>query len=212
MILKALEVGYLGTDCYVVGSETTGEGMVIDPAGEENRILQAVKDAKLDIKLIVLTHGHPDHIAALGEVKKATGARVAIHPDDAPALNSAETRSFSAMFGIAFNEPPEPDWLLKEGDVIKLGELEFKVMQTPGHSPGCICLEGEGVVFSGDTLFNYGVGRTDLPGGNYKKLMASLNDKLMKLPDETLVYPGHGPHSTIGAERKNNPFLRGDFI
>lgn len=211
MILKRLEVGMLGTNCYVVGSETTKEGMVIDPAAEDKRILKTVKDLGLDIKLIVLTHSHPDHIGSISSVKEATGAQLAIHADDAEGLRSAETRSFSAMFGLAYKEPPDPESLLKEGDSIDLGDLHFKVVHTPGHSPGGICLVGHGVAFTGDTLFNYGIGRTDLAGGSYNQLLNSIHTRLMVLPDETVIYPGHGPHSTIGAERKGNPFIRGVF-
>lgn len=209
MILKRLEVGMLATNCYIVGSESTKEGIVIDPADEAKRILKAIKDTGLDIKLIVLTHNHPDHIGAVNDVKDATGAKLAIHHDDADGLKSAENRSFNSMFGLKYRESPEPDRLLKEGDSIDLGDLHFKVLHTPGHSAGGICLVGHGVAFTGDTLFNYGIGRTDLSGGSYNQLLNSINTKLMALPDETAVYPGHGPPSTIGAERKGNPFLRG---
>ncbi len=205
MIVEMLAVGPLATNCYIVGSGSGREGMIIDPGGEAKRILKKVSDLKLDIKSIVLTHGHTDHVDALREVKEATGADIAAHTDDASTL---EDRSLSALLGISPQALPSPDRLLKDGDKIDIGDgLRFMVLHTPGHTPGGICLLGEGVVFSGDTLFNYGIGRADLPGGNPSQLMASINSKLMVLADETIVYPGHGPETTIGAERRGNPFL-----
>ena len=205
MILETLEVGPLATNCYIVGSESGGEGMIIDPGGDAKQILKKVSDLKLDIKLIVLTHGHIDHVGALGEVKEATGADIAAHTDDVKTLGDD---SLSVLFGISQPAPPLPDRLLKDDDNIALGNLNFMVRHTPGHSPGGICLLGEGVVFSGDTLFNYGIGRSDLPGGNYNQLIDSINSKLMVLADDTIVYPGHGPKTTVGAERRGNPFLQ----
>jgi len=206
MILKNLVVGPLAANCYLVGSESSKEGMIIDPGDEAEVILSNVEDLELDIKSIVLTHGHIDHIGALKEVKEATGAEVAIHTDEAESLQG---QPLSTMFGISYPAPPPPDRLLKDGDGIDIGDLHFEVLHTPGHSPGCICLLGEGVLFSGDTLFNYSIGRTDLPGGNYSQLMNSIHTRLMVLPDNTTVYPGHGPDTTIGAERSGNPFLHG---
>jgi len=181
--------------------------MIIDPGAEAVVIMNKVSDLGLDIKFIILTHGHIDHVAALKEVKEATGAKVAIHTDDASSLQGQSF--FAEQFGLSYQVPPSPDGLLKDGDSIDIGDLHFLVLHTPGHSPGGICLLGQGVVFSGDTLFNYGIGRYDLPGGDYSQLMKSIDTKLMVLPDETTVYPGHGPGTTIGAERRSNPFLHG---
>ena len=206
MILKRLVVGPFASNCYIVGSESNQEGMIIDPGDEAEAILKNVKDLGLDIKSIVLTHGHIDHIGAVKEVKEATGAEVAIHADDAQALQES---SVSAMFGLSYPTPLPADRLLNDGDSIDIGDLHFLVVHTPGHSPGGICLVGEGMVFSGDTLFNYGIGRYDLPGGSYNQLMNSIHTKLMVLPDNTIAYPGHGPDTTIGAERRGNPFLIG---
>jgi len=205
MILKMLVVGPFMSNCYIVGSESTEEGMIIDPGAEAKEILNNVKELGLNIKIIVLTHAHIDHIGALKEVKDATGAEVAIHGDDADLLRE---RSLGMAFGISYPNPPAPDRLLKGGDSIDIGDLHFLVLHTPGHSLGGICLFGHGIVFSGDTLFNYGIGRTDFPGCSYNQLMNSIHTKLMVLPDDTVVYPGHGPDTTIGAERRGNPFLR----
>ena len=206
MIVEKLVVGPFASNCYIVGSQSNKEGMIIDPGDEAKQILKRVKDLELDIKFIALTHGHIDHTGALKEVREVTGAKVAIHADDAKSL---KVQSLSRIFGLSYPTPPPPDRLLKDGDSIDVGDMHFEVLHTPGHTSGGICLLGEGVVFSGDTLFNYGVGRTDLPGGSSSQLMNSIQTKLMTLPDNTVVYPGHGPDTTIGAERKGNTFLRG---
>lgn len=206
MIVEKLVVGPFASNCYIVGSQSNKEGMIIDPGDEAKQILKRVKDLELDIKFIVLTHGHIDHTGALKEVKEATGAEVAVHGDDAKSLNN---QLVAIAFGLSYPAPPPPDRLLKGGDSIDVGDLHFEVLHTPGHTPGGICLLGQGVVFSGDTLFNYGVGRTDLPGGSSSQLMNSIQTKLMTLPDNTVVYPGHGSDTTIGAEREGNPFLSG---
>ncbi len=204
MILKKLAVGPLDTNCYIVGSESNKEGMIIDPGDEAEVILSSVKDLELEIRFIVLTHGHIDHIGALKEVKEATGAEVAIHTDEAQSL---QRQSSSTMLGLSYPTPLPPDRSLQDEDSLDIGDLHFLVLHTPGHSPGCICLLGQGVVFSGDTLFNLGIGRTDLPGGNYSQIMNSIHTKLMVLPENTIIYPGHGQGTTIGIECKWNPFL-----
>ena len=206
MIVRKLEVGPFASNCYIIGSEADREGMIIDPGDEAKLILSEVKDLGLDIKVIALTHGHIDHIGALKEVKEATGAQVAIHTDDVRVLKD---RFLSIFLGIRRRSPPPPDRLLNDGDTISVGGLKFTVIHTPGHSQGSICLLGEGVLFSGDTLFNYGVGRSDLPGSgsNHNQLIDSIQRRLLVLDDDIKVYPGHGPETTIGAERRGNPFL-----
>ncbi len=207
LIIKKLVVGSLSANCYVVGSEATGEGMVIDPGGNAQDIVNAIIDSGLDIKIIVLTHGHSDHIAALYDIQDRTGAEVAIHAEDADFLHGRG--SFSTMFGISYKTPEPPDRLLREGDVIDIGSLQFSVLHTPGHTPGSICLLTGDKVFTGDTLFYRGIGTTLMPGSSRRQLIDSIHAKLMVLPDSTIIYPGHGRETTIGAERKNNPYVRG---
>ena len=209
MIVKALVVGPFSSNCFIVGSEKTKEGMIIDPGADAPNILNTVRNLGLSIVLIVATHNHIDHVGALRSVKDATGAKYAVHEADAREAKPAVFgRMMGLMLGSSLRAPPKPDRLLKDADVIEIGDLKFKVLYTPGHTPGGISLLSDGVVFSGDTLFNFGIGRTDLEGGDYCKLMDSIMTKLMVLPDSTIVYPGHGPETTIGAEKKGNPFLR----
>ena len=210
MILKALELGPFASNCYIVGSEKTKEGMIIDPGTEAETIMESVRQLGLSIKLIVATHAHPDHIMALRQVEEATEAPFAMHEAEA---SGGIVQAMAGMLGMLMagssGAPPKPERLLKDGDIIEVGDLRFAVLHTPGHSPGGISLYGHGVVFSGDTLFNFGIGRTDFPGCSYTELMDSIHNKLMALPDETVVLPGHGPQTTIATERKYNPFLRG---
>jgi len=210
MILKMLVLEPFGSNCYIVGSETTKEGMIIDPGSEAKLILGNVAELGLTIKLIVATHTHPDHVGALKDVKEVTKAEFAIHKAEAEGnVQQGLVQAFVPMLGISFQPLPKPDRLLNGGDTIDVGELQFLVLHTPGHSPGGISLLGQGVVFSGDTLFNFGIGRTDFPGCSYAQLMNSIHTKLMVLPDETVVLSGHGPQTTIGVERRMNPWLRG---
>jgi len=210
VIIERVVVGPFASNCYIIGSESDKVGMIIDPGDGAKEIMNKVKDLELDIKHIVLTHGHIDHIGALKKVKEATRAEVAVHADDAQSLKERGGFLMSLVtVGLSYPTPPPPDRLLKDGDSIEVGDFHFLVLHTPGHTPGGICLLGEGVMFSGDTLFNCGIGRTDLPGGNYNQLMDSIKTKLMVLPDNTVIYPGHGPETTIGAERTDNPFLSG---
>ncbi len=208
MILKALfDLGPFASNCYIVGAEATKEGMIIDPGAEADTILENVRQLGLDIKLIVATHTHIDHIAALKAVKQATDAPFAIHEAEGGRVMQGMARMMGILMTRSLSPPPKPDRLLTDGESIEIGDLSFAVIHTPGHSPGGISLYGHGVVFSGDTLFNLGIGRYDMPGCSYTKLMDSL-EKLMSLPDETVVLPGHGPQTTIATERKYNPFLR----
>jgi len=206
VIIKKIEVGPFASNCYIVASKNNKEGMIIDPGDEAGRIMEEVKREGLDIKMVVMTHGHLDHTAALKEVKEATGASIAIHKDEVKILNN---KFVSIFLGMRYRTPPDAERLLEDGDVISVGEMEFRVIHTPGHTPGGICLLGEGVLFSGDTLFFSSVGRSDIPtsGGSHHQLIQSIKEKLLTLDDDIKVYPGHGPETTIGAERRGNPFL-----
>jgi len=207
MILKLLTVGPFASNCYIVGSESSKRGIIIDPGAEAKLILKTVNDLGLTISLIVVTHMHFDHVGALTPVKEGTGAKFALHEAETEAGLGVFSRMLSSMTGGSFSQLPKPDRLLKDGDTIDIDGLHFTVLHTPGHSPGGISLYGHEIVFAGDALFNYGIGRTDFPGCSYDQLMDSIQNKLMTLPDETIVYPGHGPSTTIGEERRGNPFL-----
>jgi len=206
LIIKRLVVGHLSANCYVVGLKSSGEGMVIDPGGNEQDIFKAITESGLEITTIVLTHGHSDHIAALRDIQERTGAQVAIHIEDADFLEGYG--SVSSQFGISYKTPHPPDRLLREGDVIDVGGLSFTVVHTPGHTPGSICLLSDDKVFTGDTIFRRGIGTTLMPGSSRPELIESIRRRLMTLPDETIIYPGHGRETTIGAERRDNPYVR----
>ena len=206
LIIKRLVVGSLSANCYIVGNAETLEGMVIDPGGNPEDILKVITDSRLNIEIIVLTHGHSDHIAALYDIQDRTGADVAIHIEDADFLEGRG--AYSSMFGISYKTPETPDRLLREGDVINIGSTSFKVVHTPGHTPGSICLLTDSKVFTGDTLFYRGIGTTLMPGSSRRQLIDSIRTRLMVLPDDFRIYPGHGRESTIGAERMNNPYIR----
>ncbi|MFC1971668.1 MBL fold metallo-hydrolase [Chloroflexota bacterium] len=204
MIIRKLIVGPVAGNCYIIGSEATKEGIIIDPGAEADKILKNVKELGLKIKLIVLTHRHQDHVGAAAMVKEATGAEVATHGNVAKYL----PQSPSYLIQQGYEAPPPPDRILKGGDSIDISDLHFTVLYTPGHTECGISLVGDRVAFTGDTLFNYGIGRYDLVDGNYRNLMDSIKTKLMVLPDDTRVFPGHGPDTTIAIERRANPFLR----
>ncbi|UCC59404.1 MAG: MBL fold metallo-hydrolase [Dehalococcoidia bacterium] len=208
MILKELVVGPFASNCFIVGSEATKEGMIIDPGANAESIVNTARGLGLSIVLIVATHSHIDHVGALGKVKELTGADYAVHEADVEGMSpSMFGRVFGVVMGGSMKSPPQPDRLLHDSDIIHVGDLSFTVLHTPGHTAGGISLLGDGVIFSGDTLFNFGIGRTDLSGGDYVTLINSIMTKIMELPDDTIVYPGHGPSTTVGAERHRNPFL-----
>jgi hydroxyacylglutathione hydrolase len=206
MLVTTLSVGPIQTNCYVVGCEETLEGMVIDPGGHAERILAAAKKMGLTIEYVVNTHAHFDHVAANRALVEATGATLVVHPDEVPALKMG---GGARWFGFLMDPSPEPGLLVREGDTLQVGQLTFRVMHTPGHSPGHIVLyeADEGVLFDGDVLFQQGIGRSDLPGGSHATLMQSIREKVLTLPDATVVYPGHGPATTVGQEKRFNPWL-----
>jgi glyoxylase-like metal-dependent hydrolase (beta-lactamase superfamily II) len=194
---------------YLVGDTVTGDALVIDPADNTKEIIAEAQKNKLRINYIINTHGHVDHIGGNAEMQKLTGAKIIVHEDDAIMLTSTPSMMLK-MFGA--KQSPPADILVKDGDIISVGNVALKVIHTPGHSPGGMCLYTHGYVFSGDTLFVEAVGRTDLLGGSWQVMYKSIQERLFSLPDDTKVMPGHNygrtPTSTIGHEKKNNPSVR----
>lgn len=205
MILKTLALGPIMANCYILGCEKTRLAAVIDPGDEPDRILMALAENKLTVKYIINTHSHFDHVGANRRLKDVTGADLIIHPDDAPMLGML--RQAAAAFGLASENSPPPDRTVNDGDRLTFGEITLEVIHTPGHSPGGISLRTGNTLFVGDTLFAGSIGRTDFPGGDFETLIASIKTKLFPLGDDVKVYTGHGPATTIGMERRTNPFL-----
>jgi glyoxylase-like metal-dependent hydrolase (beta-lactamase superfamily II) len=206
MILKALTVGFIATNCYIVGSGVTGRCLVIDPGADSRAILKAIEGAKLTAAMIVVTHSHFDHTGAVGSLKEATGARLAVGAGSEKQAPGAFVKLVAAMSGGSARIP-EPDIFLKDGDKVDIDDLHFEVLFTPGHSPDEISLYGHGVLFSGDTLFNAGIGRTDFPGCSYAQLESSIKTKLYTLPDNTIVI---GLRALISVMKKGAIPLSGD--
>ena len=206
MIVKKLEVGPIMANCYILGCESTKEAVVIDPGDDADRILMTLAKSGLKVKYLINTHGHFDHVGANKRMKEVTGAKIAIHPDDEPMFQ--ELSRSAMMFGLSAENSPPADILLNDGDEISFGEITLKIIHTPGHSKGGICLYTKGSLFAGDTLFAGSIGRTDLPGGDYDTLIAGIKEKLLVLDPDTVVYTGHGPETTIDNEKRMNPFLR----
>ncbi|MBP2634143.1 MAG: gloC [Firmicutes bacterium] len=206
MKIIQMGVGHLGTNCYIVFCEQTLQAAVIDPGGSEETILYEINNANLKVEYIINTHGHADHIAANDAIKKATGAQVLIHHEDAKMLTNAQLNlSMYIGDGIVCQAA---DRLLNDGDIITFGSISFKVLHTPGHTVGGICLLSDNVLIAGDTLFEESIGRTDFPGGSYSQLISSIKNQLLSLEDAVKVLPGHGAATSIGWERKHNPFIQ----
>lgn len=209
LLVDSVIVSPFQTNCYIIACPKTREGILIDPGDEPERILAVVKFHKVNVKAIVATHGHLDHVLAVKAVKEATGASFLLPEHDLPIAQSAHIQA--RLYNWLAEPVPDPDDFLREGQNLTVGEISFQVLHLPGHTPGHIALyteisDGSKHLFSGDVLFAGSVGRTDLPGGSWEQLQNSLK-RLMFLPDETIVYSGHGRRTTIGEERRYNPFV-----
>lgn len=207
MLIKSFVIGPMESNAYILADEATRRAAVIDPGMESEHLLEVLAAERLHLDVVLNTHGHFDHVYCDGYFAAKTGARLLIHEADLPLLR--QLPEAAGYYGFRCADPPEPDGFLRDGDLIPVGGLAVGVYHTPGHSPGGVCLHVGEVVFSGDTLFAGSIGRTDLPGGCYEDLIASIRTKLLPLPDVTVVYTGHGPQTSIGDERQYNPFLIG---
>jgi hydroxyacylglutathione hydrolase len=205
MIIKTLAVGPIMANCFIVGCKETLEAAVIDPGDEAEKILGSVAELDLRVRFIINTHGHFDHVSANRGVHAATKAPILIHALDAPMLE--QISASAANWGLSAENSPSPDRTIDDGDTITFGKITFKVIHTPGHTPGGISLFADGHVFVGDTLFAGSIGRTDFPGGDFGTLKSSIQDKLFTLADDVRVFTGHGPETSIGRERQHNPFV-----
>ena len=204
--VETLVVGPIEENCYVLRDEETGHGLVIDPGDNGQEILAYIRDNQIKVDLLVNTHGHWDHIGAVDFLREALGVKLAIHQLDASMLTAS--RESMAAYSIFAGSKRPAEILLQDGDTIEFGHCSLQVLHTPGHTKGGICLYGDGCLFSGDTLFAGSVGRTDLPGGDYREILDSVQIKLKDVADDTKVYPGHGPATNMGRERRCNPYLQ----
>ncbi len=207
MIVEHLEVGPLQSNCYILADDKENEAIVIDPGGDGNRILALLERKSWKVKMVLITHAHFDHIAANAEVVNATEASLAVPRLDAQMMDHSVMQA--QMYGLSVDPSPKPDILLEDGDTIELGDEKIEVLATPGHSPGGVSFKTSVGIFPGDTLFAGSIGRTDLPGGDFETLISSIKEKILVLPDDTDVFPGHGPSTTVGKEKMHNPFLQG---
>ena len=210
MILERLVVGPFEVNCYIFGDQKTKEVLVIDPGEDFPLIWDRIQKSNYQVKALVLTHGHADHIGAVRELKNETKAPLLIHASDKEMLTDP-TSNRSTFFGFSITAPTA-DKILREGEILSVGDLTLKVIHTPGHTAGGICLEHNKILFTGDTLFAGSIGRTDFPNSSFETLINSIKQKVLILKDEVTIYPGHGPSSTIGEERVNNPFLQEEFV
>jgi hydroxyacylglutathione hydrolase len=210
MELEQIKVGFMDVFCYIVSCPVTKEALLIDPGGHEEQLVERVSQKGLELKYIVNTHGHPDHVCGNARVKELTSAKIVMHGEDNEIFTSPAGQERARQMG--FRPSPPADIMVKDGDRIVVGEVSLEVIHTPGHSPGGICLLVDGNLFTGDTLFVGAVGRTDLPHSSMDQFMNSIEHRLLPLPDDTIVWPGHDygfkPSSTIGEEKQTNPWLR----
>ena len=210
LMVRGIVVGVFMENCWVVGNRRTGEAICIDPGGDHDEVLALARDMGVAIKAIANSHAHVDHIMGVHGVHAATGARFLLHEDELDLLRNGWRAGAAQMGFDASQGPPDPDGFVLDGDVVEAAGLRLRVIATPGHTGGSVSYYAEdaGLLFSGDTLFRGSIGRTDFPGGSYEQEMTSIVDRLLDLPDETLVLPGHMQETSIGFEREHNPFVR----
>lgn len=207
LMVRGIVVGVFQENCWIIGNRRSREGIVIDPGDQAEDILNLAKDMGVNVKAIANSHAHVDHILGVGDVQKATGAKFLMHEGEL-GIAAGAAQTAKQFTGRDYESPPNPDAYLTDGDEIDVEGLKLKVIHTPGHTPGSLSFYTEGMLFSGDTLFRGSIGRTDLPGGDYNQEMTSIIDKLLELPDDTVVLPGHMQETQIGIERQTNPFIR----
>ncbi|MBN1480598.1 MBL fold metallo-hydrolase [candidate division KSB1 bacterium] len=206
MNIESIIVGPIQVNCFIITCPVSNQSAIVDPGDDAENILKTIRSKSLDLKYILLTHGHFDHIGAVSEVKSATGAEIFMHKADTFLVQGAALQA--QAFGLPAPDTFVIDSFIDDGDNISVGEFNASVLTTPGHSPGGVCFKFENDIFAGDTLFYGGIGRTDLPGGDYRQLIASIKNKLFVLPDSMRVFCGHGPSTTIRREKKYNPFIQ----
>lgn len=206
MIFEAMTVGSFLSNCYIVGAETTKEAAIIDPGADFVRIENEIKELGLTPKIIILTHAHGDHIGAVKDFVEKYGTKVYMHKEDAEMLKDGNKNFSKILTGKSMSIIPDVE--LEDKDEIKLGDLNFEIIHTPGHTRGGICIKVENIMMTGDTLFNKSIGRTDFPGGSFEEIIQSIKEKIFKYDDDTVIYPGHNSPSTIKSEKLGNPFVK----
>ncbi len=205
--VSVMEVGPLMVNAYIVEEPVSKKAIVIDPGDDGEALLDEIRARGLSVEKILLTHGHFDHVGAVRILREKTGALVHLHAADAGRMATARRQGL--MFGLSVDDPPAPDVIVAEGDRVGLGGYAFAVLHTPGHTPGCVSYLCGEIAFVGDLIFAGSIGRTDLPGGSYERLLQSVREKIFVLPDDTVLFPGHGPSTTVGEEKRSNPFFTG---